>query len=173
MTSTARILLSLIFCFSLTTGSVVAWASPPPGDHGPSDDHGKGAANGHDGDHGDQDKGKDKDGKHAGDPGDGKDHGPGDGKDHGDGDHGGGKDGSAMGAFCGSVDGDDAQVAQVRATIDERCQCETAHSHGKYMSCATHIANRAVKDGSLRDRCRDAVVGCAERSTCGRKGFIT
>src|SRR2546428_37076 len=52
MTPSARVLLSLIFCLSLTTGNVVAWASPPPGNHGPSGDHGQGPANGHDGDHG-------------------------------------------------------------------------------------------------------------------------
>src|SRR5712691_4614241 len=74
---------------------------------------------------------------------------------------------------CGSQPGDADQVASVRATAAEQCDCASATDHGRYENCVHRVANAAVRAGSLRHECRDSVVRCAERSTCGRKHAVT
>ena len=84
-----------------------------------------------------------------------------------------GDDGGGDGSSCGSVVGDDQQVADARAAADQECDCASARSHGRYVSCVAHVANAAVHDARLRKECHDAVVECAARSTCGRRGRAT
>src|SRR5436190_19122573 len=72
-----------------------------------------------------------------------------------------GEDGGGEGSSCGSVAGDDQQVADARAAADQECDCASARNHGRYVSCVAHVANAAVRDGRLRKECHDAVVECA------------
>src|SRR5206468_3691892 len=61
------------------------------------------------------------------------------------------------GGSCGSVAGDADQVAAVRAAADQECNCASARSHGRYVSCVSDAANDAVQDGRLRKECHGAV----------------
>src|SRR5437667_8268742 len=75
---------------------------------------------------------------------------------------------------AGGMEPEDAdQVALVRATADEQCDCATAANHGAYVSCVDAVVAAAVEDGSLRPECADPVVSCAAQSTCGKPGFVT
>src|SRR6266566_2562706 len=74
---------------------------------------------------------------------------------------------------CGSEPGDTDELASVRATAADQCDCEGARSHGRYVSCVAHVADASVQSGSLRQPCRDAAVQCAAKSVCGRTGFVT
>src|SRR6266516_2603573 len=74
---------------------------------------------------------------------------------------------------CGRQPGDADQVAAVRALADENCDCDSATNHGKYVGCVARVAQAAVKDGSLREECKDDVVHCADQSTCGRPRALT
>jgi len=65
------------------------------------------------------------------------------------------------------------RVSAVRVTVAAQCDCASARSHGRYMSCVRHSVEAAVREGSLRGACRDDVMTCAARSTCGRDGFAT
>src|SRR5437867_1534511 len=148
--------------FLLTiSGSQHAVADPPPWAHG---GHGLAAAN-----HGDA----------AGEPGPGGDHDPGE-QGHGPGDHGqggdhddGGDEGAPPEPPCGADSGDTEATAATRAAVAAQCDCATAHGRGRYLGCVAHVANGAVGQGFLRAPCRDQVMRCAARSTCGRKGFVT
>ena len=81
-------------------------------------------------------------------------------------------EGGPPGGLCNQP-GDADQVAAVRALAAEQCDCGSASNHGKYVSCVARVVDAAVKDGSLRPECSDAVVHCAAVSTCGRRGFVT
>src|SRR5437773_5455136 len=74
---------------------------------------------------------------------------------------------------CGRQPGDADQVAAVRALADENCDCGSATNHGKYVGCVARVAQAAVRDGSLREQCKDDVVHCADQSTCGRPRSLT
>src|SRR5262249_33594601 len=82
-------------------------------------------------------------------------------------------DGGDATAPCGSVSGDDEQVAAVRADAAATCDCATASTHGKYVSCVAHVVNDAVGSGNLRAACRSQITHCASRSTCGKPGAVT
>jgi len=62
-------------------------------------------------------------------------------------------------------DGTDCEAARcaAQAAIDAACPCEDATNHGRYVRCVV----RATKDSVPRE-CRDEVISCAARSTCGR-----
>jgi hypothetical protein len=127
-------------------GRLAGARGAPPGHSGSPGHGGNGRMNGHGGNGGDQD-------------------------DQGDDDEGGG--GVTRTGPCGSDPGDAAELASIRATIADQCDCEGARNHGRYVSCVAHVATAAVRDGSLRQACRDELVQCAAHSVCGKKNFVT
>src|SRR5262249_39653723 len=86
------------------------------------------------------------------------------------GDQGGNGNGEPNQPVCGPADQD--QVAAVRAAVDDQCDCTGARNHGKYVSCVTRVANRAVRKGDLNGACVRQIVSCAARSACGRDGYV-
>ena len=66
-------------------------------------------------------------------------------------------------------DPDRSDIANARAFVADRCDCDAATSHGAYVKCAVEQASAALQNGS----CAGAVKRCAARSTCGRPGFVT
>jgi hypothetical protein len=87
---------------------------------------------------------------------------------------------AALGAFVlgggappvAAQDGSDdceAERCAAQSAIDAACPCEEATSHGRYVRCVT----RATKD-LVSKSCRDEIIRCAARSTCGRdEGAVT
>jgi hypothetical protein len=72
---------------------------------------------------------------------------------------------------------DPAAFATARATTEQACAgmgtgCATATSHAAYVSCVAAQAKAAVKAGTLPKKCKNAVVKCAAKSTCGKSGFV-
>src|SRR5207247_10811825 len=74
---------------------------------------------------------------------------------------------------CGRQPHDADQVASVRGTAADQCDCHRAYRHSEYVSCVTEVAYAAVAYGSLRPECSGALVYCAALSTCGRPRFTT
>lgn len=73
---------------------------------------------------------------------------------------------------------DAAAVVTTRAAAEAACAqmwmaCETASTHGRYVSCIADQVKAAVKAGTLPKDCKGTVVRCAARSTCRRPGFVT
>jgi plastocyanin len=68
---------------------------------------------------------------------------------------------------------DAAATAATRAAADVQCPCGTMSSHKAYLHCVAQVAKTAAQSGSLPKACRAAVLGCAEKSTCGKAGFVT
>ena len=64
-------------------------------------------------------------------------------------------------------------LAKTRAQIAAACDCGAAETHRAYVRCAAHVVRRAMRAGKLPETCRDSVMSCAARSTCGRPGFVT
>src|SRR4029077_3796116 len=79
----------------------------------------------------------------------------------------------ATGPACGMEVDEADQVAAVRAMADGQCDCNTAATHGAYVSCVDQVTDAAISAGMLRPECEDAVVSCADNSTCGKPGFVT
>src|SRR2546425_7851985 len=73
---------------------------------------------------------------------------------------------------CGQAAGDAGAIAATRADIENQCHCATASSHLQYPNCGRRVVNQAVQKGSLRLECRDFVLSCANRSTCGKPGSV-
>src|SRR5437667_6698263 len=87
----------------------------------------------------------------AGQGGNGDDQG-----NEGDNDEGGG--GVTHAGSCGSDPGDADELASVRATAADQCDCAGARDHSRYVSCVAHVADAAVRSGSLPKACRDSVM---------------
>src|SRR5207249_1649443 len=84
-----------------------------------------------------------------------------------------GGDGATRTGRCGSDPGDTDELASVRATAADQCDCAGAGDHGRYVNCVAHVADAAVRSGSLRKACRDSVMRCAAKSVCGKKDSVT
>src|SRR5438876_902450 len=84
-----------------------------------------------------------------------------------------GGDGATRTGRCGSDPGDTDELASVRATAADQCDCAGAGDHGRYVNCVAHVADAAVRSGSLRKACRDSVMRCATKSVCGKKDSVT
>src|SRR5206468_3440914 len=65
---------------------------------------------------------------------------------------------------CGRQPHDADQVASVRGTAADQCDCHRAYRHSEYVSCVTEVAYAAVAYGSLRPECSGALVYCAALS---------
>ena len=84
-----------------------------------------------------------------------------------------GRGGVTSTGLCGSEPGDTDELASVRATAADQCDCAGARDHGRYVSCVAQVADAAVQSGSLRQACRDSVMRCAAKSVCGKKDSVT
>jgi hypothetical protein len=104
----------------------------------------------------------------------------------GDGEGGGGGAGLCLGATtpgcpsgdesaarCGDAPGDPCAVASARAAAAERCDCASAASNAAHVRCVAAVADEEMGAGRLPARCRNQIVRCARRSTCGRPGAVT
>jgi hypothetical protein len=70
-------------------------------------------------------------------------------------------------ALCDSPE-DLAAVANTRALVEQRCNCEGAITHGQYVKCVAQVANEEMSALRLPRECRKVVIKCGARSTCGR-----
>ena len=66
----------------------------------------------------------------------------------------------------------EAARCAVQRALDESCACDTATTHGRYVSCVAHVVKRLSDAGTIPITCRGKVVRCAARSTCGKTGFV-
>ena len=69
--------------------------------------------------------------------------------------------------------GNPAAVAETRQAAEAQCACGAATGHRSYMSCVLRVAHEAVVSGALPRRCKAAVMSCAQRSVCGKPGYVT
>ena len=74
---------------------------------------------------------------------------------------------------CFDRPGDVCEVAAARATVASQCDCAGAPDHGTHVRCAAGVADTAVAENRLAPTCRNEVVRCASKSTCGRTGRVT
>src|SRR2546426_12258503 len=74
---------------------------------------------------------------------------------------------------CGSDPADTDQLASVRATAADQCDCAGATDHGRYVSCVADVADAAVPRGSLRKARRDSLLRGAAEAACGKKESLT
>jgi len=74
-------------------------------------------------------------------------------------------------ALAQNGDCEEARCA-VQAEIN-KCGCDGASNHGRYVSCVAHAVNDLAKDGTIPNNCRGKIKRCAARSTCGKPGFVT
>ena len=67
--------------------------------------------------------------------------------------------------------GDDCEAARcaVRTTIDQRCPCAEAATHGSYVRCVAQVVAEFAADAAVPVECRGKIKRCAARSTCGRR----
>jgi len=68
---------------------------------------------------------------------------------------------------------DPAAIAALRQAAETQCACGAATGHRSYMSCVSRVAHEAVVAGVLSSRCKAAVIRCAHRSVCGKRGSVT
>lgn len=74
---------------------------------------------------------------------------------------------------CGDAPCGACTVANARDAIDAACDCDAAPSRAAYRQCVRAAADAEVAAGRLGADCRDAILQCASRSTCGRPGAVT
>jgi hypothetical protein len=75
-----------------------------------------------------------------------------------------------------ALNADDAvSIANARAAADAVCLCESATTHGAYVSCAAHAINAALdgSDAQHNRSCRGKAKKCYAKSTCGKPDFVT
>ena len=84
-------------------------------------------------------------------------------------------DARAQSVACGKVAGDDAALDAAWADLNESCPCGVAKAtkwrkeRSTFVKCARNFAKQAVKDGSIRQECKNDLVRAAKKSTCARK----
>jgi hypothetical protein len=77
-------------------------------------------------------------------------------------------------ARCGDNIGDDAAVAATRAEVETACPCGSFTTKRAYVACARGVADMAVAADTLPAQCKQEVLRCARKSTCGRPaGAVT
>jgi hypothetical protein len=70
------------------------------------------------------------------------------------------------------VDCETARCA-AQGTLDQRCPCAGAATHGAYVRCVAQVVKELAGDETIPARCKGAIKRCAARSTCGRRaGFV-
>jgi hypothetical protein len=57
----------------------------------------------------------------------------------------------------------------VQSTIDQRCPCAAAATHGAHLQCVAQVVRELAADATIPARCKGAIKRCAARSTCGRR----
>jgi len=62
---------------------------------------------------------------------------------------------------------------ETRQAAEAQCACGAATRHRSYMSCVSRVAHEAVVSGALSQRCKAAVMSCAQRSVCGKPDYVT
>jgi hypothetical protein len=68
-----------------------------------------------------------------------------------------------------TTDPDKSDMANARAAVAANCNCQTAVSHGAYVSCAAQQVNAVLVNRS----CAGKVKKCAAHSTCGKPTAVT
>jgi hypothetical protein len=53
------------------------------------------------------------------------------------------------------------------------CGCDTAATHGQYVSCVARAMNSLAQDGTIDQSCKGKIKRCAARSDCGKPAFET
>jgi hypothetical protein len=57
----------------------------------------------------------------------------------------------------------------VQRTIDERCPCAEATTHGAHVRCVAQVVKELAAAGMIPISCKGKITRCAARSTCGRR----
>jgi hypothetical protein len=68
---------------------------------------------------------------------------------------------------------DPAELAAVHDAVMMACPCDTATSHGQFVSCAGRVLRDAAKGGTLSRPCRQLARRGVAKSSCGKPGFVT
>ncbi len=68
---------------------------------------------------------------------------------------------------------DAAALAAAQALVLAACPCDTATTHGQFVSCAAHVLIEKIHDGTMARTCRQLLHRAATRSICGKPGFVT
>lgn len=67
----------------------------------------------------------------------------------------------------------EAARCAVQDAINQRCSCDDATNHGRYVSCVAHVVKQLSKDGTIPTNCKGKIKRCAARSTCGKPDAVT
>jgi len=71
--------------------------------------------------------------------------------------------------------GDDPTGAKLRAAreaVSQQCSCSATPDHTTYFQCAGRVADAEVNAGHLPSTCKNAVIVCARKTTCGRYAAV-
>jgi hypothetical protein len=66
------------------------------------------------------------------------------------------------------IDCEPARCA-AQPTIDARCPCAEAATHGAHVRCVAQVLKELAADATIPVRCKGPIRRCASRSTCGRR----
>ncbi len=75
---------------------------------------------------------------------------------------------------CGTVAGDEADLATAWQRLEATCGCSPARTESwkpefrSFVSCARTVATQAVVDETIRAKCRSTLLSGAKKSTCSR-----
>ena len=72
--------------------------------------------------------------------------------------------------------GQDCETARcaVQSTVEQRCPCAAAVTHGAYVRCVAQVLKELAADATIPVHCKGSIKRCAARSTCGRgAGAVT
>src|SRR5205823_12368897 len=61
----------------------------------------------------------------------------------------------------------DVGSCDVAMALEDRCPCEVATSHARYIRCVAHAAKRLAADGVIAHHCRRHLVRFAANGVCG------
>lgn len=67
-----------------------------------------------------------------------------------------------------TIDCEPARCA-ARPTIEARCPCAAATTHGAHVRCVAQVLKELAAAGTIPVQCKGRIRRCAARSTCGRR----
>ena len=76
---------------------------------------------------------------------------------------------AAFACPVGAQTGCDSARCEVAGTIEARCPCQTAQTHGEFVRCVSRALKALVAGSRIPAECRGTLKRCAARSTCGRE----
>ena len=59
----------------------------------------------------------------------------------------------------------DGAGCRVQATLDARCPCREAATHGAYVQCVARVVKELAAEATIPTECRGRITRCAARSS--------